>query len=178
MAEETPPSASGPTLVTKLKILGAVLALVGVECLLAYFVIPSPEDVIEAAELRARQHSAAEPDIEELTAITDKPTVEIDLKNFGITAYQPLANTTLRIDFHLYAMVNAENQAEFESLIEQNEHRFREQVIVTLRSSEVSDLTDPSLGLLKRKILEKTNRILGKPLVKSVIFSDYSFIEQ
>ncbi|UUO07672.1 flagellar basal body-associated FliL family protein [Blastopirellula sp. J2-11] len=178
MAESTPNSSGGPSLMTKLKILGAVLALVGLECMLAYFVIPSPEDVIEAAEMRARQHTATEPDVEDLTAVSDKATVEVDLKNFGITAYQPLANTTLRIDFHLYAMVNAENQGEFETLIEQNEHRFREQVLVTLRSSEVSDLTDPGLGLLKRKILEKTNRILGKPLVKSVIFSDYSFIEQ
>ncbi|MCC9605667.1 flagellar basal body-associated FliL family protein [Blastopirellula sp. JC732] len=178
MAGSTPNNSAGPSLVTKLKILGAVLALVGLECLLAYFVIPSPEDVIEAAEMRARQHSATEPDLEELTTVSDKATVEIALKPFGITAYQPLANTTLRIDFQLYMMVNAENQSEFEALLAQNEHRLREQVIVTLRSSEVSDLTDPSLGLLKRKILEKTNRILGKPLVKSVIFSDYSFIEQ
>jgi hypothetical protein len=51
-------------------------------------------------------------------------------------------------------------------------------VIVTLRSSELGDLTDAGLGLIKRRILEKTNRTLGKPYLRSVIFSDFSFIEQ
>jgi flagellar FliL protein len=50
-------------------------------------------------------------------------------------------------------------------------------VIVTLRGAEVNDLTDAGLGLLKRTILEKTNAILGKPLLKLVVFSDFSFVQ-
>jgi flagellar FliL protein len=42
----------------------------------------------------------------------------------------------------------------------------------------MNDLTDPVLGLIKRKILEKTNRLLGKAMVKGVVFSDFSYYEQ
>ena len=62
--------------------------------------------------------------------------------------------------------------------MEENLHRFRDQVIVILRSSDLEDLTDAGLGLIKRKILEKTNPLLGKPYLQAVIFSDFSFIEQ
>jgi flagellar FliL protein len=62
--------------------------------------------------------------------------------------------------------------------MEENKHRFREQVLVTVRGAELTDLTDAGLGLMKRRILDKTNRILGKPLLRSVIFSDFAFIEQ
>jgi hypothetical protein len=34
------------------------------------------------------------------------------------------------------------------------------------------------LGLLKRIILEKTNRALGKPLVREAVVSQFSFIER
>ena len=45
-------------------------------------------------------------------------------------------------------------------------------------ASDVEDFTDPSLGLIKRKILARTNDVLGKPLIEEVVFSDFSFIEE
>ncbi len=104
--------------------------------------------------------------------------MEVDLGEFNVTAYQPASNTTLRIDFHLYGTVAAGEQKDFLTRLEENQHRFRELVIVTVRSSEITDLTDAGLGLVKRKIMDKTNRMLGKQLLQSVIFSDFSFIEQ
>jgi flagellar FliL protein len=62
--------------------------------------------------------------------------------------------------------------------IDRLQHRFREQVNITVRGAEVTDLTDPGLGLIKRKILEKTNRSFGEPLLRDVLFSDFSFVEQ
>jgi flagellar FliL protein len=47
-----------------------------------------------------------------------------------------------------------------------------------IRNSRVEDLTDPGLALLKRKILAKSNELLGKLLLKAVLFSDFSYIEQ
>lgn len=104
--------------------------------------------------------------------------IEVDLGQFSVTAFQPATNTTLRIDFHLYGTVGTNDEKDFSTKLEENQHRFRDQVIVTLRSSELSDLTDAGLGLVKRKIMDKTNRMFGKPLLRSVIFSDFSFIEQ
>ncbi len=47
-----------------------------------------------------------------------------------------------------------------------------------IRSADINDLTDPALGLLKRKILETTNKALGKPLLQGVAFSEFTFLEQ
>jgi flagellar basal body-associated protein FliL len=84
----------------------------------------------------------------------------------------------LRIDFHLYGTVGSDDKTEFDEAMQENKHRFRDQVIMTIRGCEHSELTDAGLGLIKRKILEKTNRTLGKPLLQAVIFTDFSFIEQ
>jgi len=43
---------------------------------------------------------------------------------------------------------------------------------------DVADLADAGLGLVKRKILEKVNQTLGKPLLRTIIFSEFSFVEQ
>jgi len=102
---------------------------------------------------------------------------EIDLGEFKVTSFQPASNTTTQIRFHLFGTVSASDVAEFTARMKENQHRFREQVIVTIRSAEMTDLTDAGLGLLKRTILEKTNALLGKTLVKAVIISDFSFME-
>ncbi len=104
--------------------------------------------------------------------------VEVDLGEFSVTSFQPASNSTLRIDFHLFGSVSAENEKDFRRLLDENKHRFREQVLMTVRSAEMADLTDASLGLIKRTILDKARRTLGKPLLREVIVSDYSFIEQ
>ena len=41
-----------------------------------------------------------------------------------------------------------------------------------------TDLTDAGLGLIKRQILEKTNRAMGQPLLKEVLFSKFNFVER
>jgi len=104
--------------------------------------------------------------------------VEVVLGEFSVTTYQPATNTTLRIEFNLYGTVNAKEQKDFLAALEENQHRFRDQVLVIVRSAEITDLTDAGLGLVKRKIMEKTNHMIGKPLLRSIIFSDFSFVEQ
>ena len=47
-----------------------------------------------------------------------------------------------------------------------------------MRSVELGDLNDAGLGLIKRRILEKTNKTLGHPFLQGVVFSQFSFIEQ
>jgi flagellar basal body-associated protein FliL len=103
---------------------------------------------------------------------------EIDLGQFSLTTLQPASNTTLLVDFHLYGTVNSENESLAGDLIERHKHRVRDQVLTTVRSAEIADLTDPGLGLIKRQILEKTNRALGKPLLQGIVFSDFLVVEQ
>ena len=84
----------------------------------------------------------------------------------------------MRINFHLISIVAEEDEEEASSLFAQCEHRLRDQVLFEIRNSTVADLTDPGLGLIKRKILAKSNELLGQPIVKTVVFSDFTFIEQ
>jgi flagellar basal body-associated protein FliL len=103
---------------------------------------------------------------------------EVSLGQFTVTAYQPVSSTTLFISFHLYATIQYKNSDEFSRRLEDNKHRIRDNVIVIIRSAELTDLTDAGLGLIKRRILETTNKTLGKPLLQAVVFSEFSFIEQ
>jgi hypothetical protein len=84
----------------------------------------------------------------------------------------------MRINFHLIGTVPEKEHKEFEELFTKCEHRLRDQIIFEVRKSEVADLSDPGLALLKRKILAKSNELLGKPMLHTVVFSDFAFIEQ
>ena len=103
---------------------------------------------------------------------------EVELGTFNVTHFNPTANATLSIDFELFGAVLASDEKEFHTLFEKNKVRVREQIIMTLHAADAKDLSDAGLGLLKRQILEKTNRALGQPLLKEVLFSKFNFVER
>lgn len=178
--QEPAPIEARPSIVSKISVLAFVGGVVAVECLIAYLVIPNPSQTAAMAGVVTTDLEVAEgllPEEEPVDAELEQQ-VEVDLGEFNVVSFQPRTNTTLRIDFHLYGTIHPDDQAKFDEAWQENTHRFRDQVIVTVRGSELSELTDAGLGLIKRKILEKTNRILGKPLLQTVIFSEFSFIEQ
>jgi len=172
----------GSSLFAVLKVVGFVGLVVGLECLMAYFYLPSADQTESWAEAALGGAPHGDPDDSELGAgdPLEKPLdqVEVDLEQFSVSAFQPISNTTLRIDFHLYGIVRAEDEVEFHARLEESRHRLREQILVIMRAADLTDLTDAGLGLIKRRILEKTNDTLGKPLLRGVVFSDFSFVEQ
>jgi len=164
----------------RLKAAAVVVVTVVIECMIAYLLLPSTgrtaemvrETLVEQPQPAPPTEPEAGPEKEE---IVDQ--VEVDLGQFDVVSFQPVSDSTLRIGFHLYGTVAVENQDEFLILMEENEHRFRELVIQTIRSAEITDLTDAGLGLIKRRISEKTNKLLGRPMLRVVIFSEFSFEE-
>jgi flagellar FliL protein len=181
-AADAPEPSGKSSLFGKLKVIGFVTVVIVVECLIACLWLPGADETAAMASATLAAEPAAESLLETEAVEEDIMPVadqrEVDLGEFSVTAFQPISNTTLRIDFHLFGTVGTEDEKLLLALIEENQHRFREQVLVTMRSADMNDLTDAGLGLIKRKILEKTNRMLGKPLLRAVIFSDFSFIEQ
>lgn len=162
----------------KLLVLGLVLLVVAIECTVAYLCIPAASTAGVAAG------SAVKPPADRKKGETDSPgesedsgTVEVDLKEYSVTIFQPASNSTLRIDFHLSGIVDKDKVATFKDLFEKNQARFREQVNIIVRSAEMADLSDPSLGLIKRTILAKAKAILGQPLLKEVLITDYAWLE-
>lgn len=155
---------------------GVVLA----ECMIAYFCIPTRSETAAMAGVGTMVDPEVEAAswVEEEAEEDEEERAEVDLGEYSVSSFQPVSNTTLRIDFRLYGTIHADDKSDFDEAWEDSTHRVRDQVIVTVRSCELVDLTDAGLGLIKRRILEKTNRTLGQPLLKSIVFSDFSFIEQ
>lgn len=168
-------------MLTKIAVVLFLAAVVGGECLVVYLFLPGQAETAAMAGVSPEAKSTTPPSSEEYQGAHPEEAIaqlEVDLGEFSVTSYQPVSNSTLRIDFHLYGTIATEDEKMFQGALQANVHRFRDQVIVTVRSSDVTDLTDAGLGLIKRKILEKTNAMLGKRFLKTVIFSDFSFIEQ
>lgn len=160
-------------------LIGAFIAgIILLECFAAYLLIPSAKEVAETAEREVKEQIENEKKETEKAADDSEATREFDLGKFRVSRYQPTSNTTINIDFHLWATVKEADYKEFETRFASSQHRFREQVIVITRNADVPELTDPGLALIKRQILEKTSVVLGKALVSSIIFSDFSYVEQ
>ena len=179
-APEATPEAAPPS--GKKKVIlasGIVSAVIIAECVVAWMLIPSAADV--AAANRSRLLAEAEAEAGEAEDGAENPllkTIELDLGNFSVTSFQPTSNSTFRVEFHLYATVKESESSELEALMTKKEHRLRDQVLFEVRNAQVNDLTDPGLGLIKRRILEKSNELLGKPFLQTVMFSDISVVEQ
>jgi len=167
---------SGPGLMSRLKVLGAVLGIVLVECVLAQLLLPSHSE-IEAME-RERVGTEQQQPPEDKPLQDGDTVVEVDIGEFTVAESLPGSNSTVRIDFTLAGTVLAEDVEQFNARKNRNIKRLREQVVIAIRAAEVSDLTDARLALIKRQILEKTNRALGKPLLRSVVIPEFSFVEQ
>ena len=181
------------SLMKTLLVAGFVGGVILVECLMAYFMIPSSADIEALAKAKAEtEHKGTEDGHGAHNAHgshgekdkhgghgehgkEEDANAEIDLGKYNITVHRPSADVTLRINFHLIGTVTEKDLGDFEMLLEKNQHRLRDRIIFEIRNSEVADLTDPGLGLIKRRILAKSNDLLGKPVLQSVVFSEFSY---
>ena len=177
MSEENTKTARSGSLAGRLAIAAFMGAVIVAECGFAYLWLPSADDIAARADEMARTAQQSREDHQENSASEPRPVVEVDLGTFSTTAHRPNSNATLRVDFHLIGTVEDRDRSEFIGLFKRNEHRFRDNVLVEIRNSELPQLTDPGLGLIKRRILEKSNALFGKPLLRSVVFSEFSFVE-
>jgi flagellar FliL protein len=103
---------------------------------------------------------------------------EVTLGTYHIVSFNPKTAKGLSVDFELFGTVLAKEEPEFAHLYEAHQKRISEQITIAVRGLQTEDLADPGLGLIKRIILEKTNRALGKPLVREAVISQFSFIER
>ncbi len=178
------PRRSGRGMFRVIKAIAFVSVLVIVQIVVASMLIPSPQETerlahdLAAAAHGDASHATHDHDGDSHHADGKHTIREVELGTYNITRYNPTTNTTLAIDFELYGTVLAEEAVEFEGELAHSNARVRELVTMTLHSAESSDLTDAGLGLIKRQILEKTNRALGRPFLKEVLFSKFNFVER
>lgn len=194
-AEAAPKKGGG--MLAKLAIGLFVGAVILVECAIFYLMVPSADAIAAKAEaklaekLQAEKASSASTEggsegergegdstKHEHGSSDSETVVEVELGHYMITAQQPTSNSTIRVDFNLFATVDEEEKSEFGEHFEKSLHRLRDIVIFEIRNAQISDLADPGLGLIKRRILEKSNALFGKHLLHEIVFSDFSLFEQ
>jgi hypothetical protein len=182
-AEEAPRKNRG--LLRLIKAVAFVSVIVIVQVVVASMLAPSAQDTAKLAkDLAAASTGQATETQEEqgkdakAHAAKEQDLKEVELGTYNITRYNPTTNTTLAIDFELFGTVLAEDAAEFQHHFESSNARIKEQITLTMHSAESSDLSDAGLGLIKRQLLEKTNRALGQPLLKEELFSKFNFVER
>ena len=184
--EDTPADEVGTLKKSGIKTAVKALAFISVIVLLevagASMLLPSASETAEIAEKLAAadvaQEVAKDGDDSAADLLALRDMREVSLGSYHVLTYNPETGSSLNVDFELYGTVLSEEEGDFFQLYEANQIRIREQIIFTIRGTAVTDLTEAGLGLIKRKILEKTNRALGKPLLHEAIFSKFSFIER
>jgi hypothetical protein len=175
-----------PGLMTVVKAVAFISVIVLLEVVAASMLVPTASETADTAEKLAAAEAAKEmvqgDDASGQNAEADSLALrdmrEVSLGSYHVPIYNIDSGSSLNVDFELYGTVLADEEADFFQLYEANQIRIREQILVTIRSTAVTDLTEAGLGLIKRKILEKTNRALGKPLLHEAVFSKFSFIER
>jgi hypothetical protein len=174
---------AGRGLFRLLKAVAFVSVIVVVEIVVASMITPTAQETDKLAhELAAASHGETadkhDKHAEDEGHGDAHNLREVELGSYNVTRFNPATNTTLAIDFELFGTVLADDVTNFEHHFENSKARIREQVTMTLHGAESSSLTDAGLGLIKRQILEKTNRALGEPLLKEVLFSKFNFVER
>ncbi|MCA9234584.1 MAG: hypothetical protein KDA44_03905 [Planctomycetales bacterium] len=173
--------AKRPGLFTLVKAVAFVSVVVLVEIVGASMLIPSAKDVQAIGAQLASAGAAgdvAAVDERQVDSTLLADTREVALGSYHVLTFDPQSGSSVNIDFDLFGTVLANEESEFFRLYELNQNRISEQVTVTMRGLEVTDFTDADLDLIKRKLLEKTNRALGKPLLHSAVIPKFSFIER
>ena len=157
-------STHGSSLKGKIMLAGAIGVVILFECMLAYFLLPSAEDIANAAQ----------PDPVDTESVSDEVS-EVELGEFHITDHKIEANSTWNIQFMLWGVVATSDVAEFKALLQTNRNRLRDKIIAVVRKSDATDLSDAGLGLIRRGILETSNTLFGKRLLREISFSNYRF---
>jgi flagellar FliL protein len=182
--DPTPPAKRGGRGILRLvKAVAFVSVIVVVEIVVASMITPTAQETERLAQdlaaASAGEKTADHDEHSEGDVHADTHDLrEVDLGAFNVTRYNPTTNTTLAIDFELFGTVLADDVTDFGHHFENSKARIREQVTMTLHGADSASLTDAGLGLIKRQILEKTNRALGEPLLKEVLFSKFNFVER
>jgi flagellar FliL protein len=177
----------GPGILSLVKAIAFVSVIVILEVAAATVFLPTAAETRKIGEQLAETSQSAEgeqakgeqdPGAEGEQHESQPGTKEVTLGTYHVVSFNPSTGTSMSIDFNLFGVVLAEDEAEFAERFLLHEKRLNEQVTIAVRGMESADFTDPGLGLIKRIILEKVNRALGKTLVREAVFSEFSFIER
>lgn len=103
---------------------------------------------------------------------------ENGVADFGpieVSDYDPVTGITRLTSFQMRVATPCQNQSDFEPFIRKLGYTIRDEVLVTVRVSSVSELSDAEF--LGRKIAARLNRLLGRGTIRGVHLSDLNIVE-
>jgi hypothetical protein len=168
---------SSSKLAGKLIIAAFVSIVIIAETLVFFFMVPSGEEVAALAEARlisaAREVDASQDE----KAEEAEKVVEYDLGTYSVSFVPPGADHNYRVEFRLFATVNAKDKDRLQTLMDERQFRYRHRMILEIRNASLQELSENQLGLIQRRILATSTEVLGEPILLSIGFNDYQVIE-
>jgi flagellar FliL protein len=178
--ENIPPAPAGPSFMGKIVAAIVIGIIVAGEAGLVYFFLPNADAIASRVREEVKQElndgDEKLEDVAQASEFTEQ--AEVELGSFTLAIHQPSTNSTLNVTCRVMGTIEKLDQVDFDKLLANNANRLRERIIIEFRSAELDELTDAGLGLLKRRILEKSNQLLGKPILKSIMFPEYNYYQQ
>ncbi len=98
-----------------------------------------------------------------------------DFGQIAVYTYDPASGLVRSTHFRLHAVTAFSDRHEFEDFIRRTGYAIRDEILVTVRASPLSEVLDPDF--LSRKITTRINRVFGGDTVRSVQISDLSVTE-
>jgi hypothetical protein len=104
--------------------------------------------------------------------------VGFSLGEYQVKDTRPVDNEKFTLEFHLYAMVKAENEKAVAALLPAWEHRIRDQVLTAVRLTPVDLFEEVELTNFSRRILLRLRRAVPELAIEQVVITDFRMLTQ
>jgi flagellar basal body-associated protein FliL len=150
----------------KVKILLLLVLVMGVEAAGFYMLVPKSTSTNATGE-------------EDAGSMDNVETVEVAFDSFQVYNGSAAPGRRLYVEFKLTTVVAKSQEIQFDQAASKKHKASVKQVVQeVVSSSSLTELNDPRLSVIRRKIKEEINKVLRKSYVNNVILTDYRVSEQ
>ena len=117
---------------------------------------------------------AGKPDAEQEEQSEEEQLV-LDLGSFHLKELRPTRNETIKVVFSAHLVLKSELTEDDFEILQNYQHRLRDQVIVAVRIAHANDFREPDLQRLRRLIQIRIDQVLRSPVTENLLLSEYQF---
>jgi len=102
---------------------------------------------------------------------------QVELGGFSVRVFDPVTRTALLSEFLLEADTDFAHNEGFVRFMAANRRGLDEQVMVTVRSCTLAELSSPDITRLEKKLAVRLNRVFGRHLFDAIRIKDFTLFE-
>jgi flagellar basal body-associated protein FliL len=99
--------------------------------------------------------------------------VEVDLGEFRVTRPGDDEDEIYVVRFHIYGVLNEQDQPKFDQSAEGRQQRLRDAVLSVVHRAQFDQLMDPALAVVKSELVAAINRIVENDFIRDIAFSTF-----